>query len=564
MLPVETSYKIYTGRDGKPLDRGYVYFGQPNQNPITAPVEVYWDADGTQKAAQPLRTESGYIMRAGTPANVFFDGAYSELVLDSKKRQVFNSRSSDAFSIGTMVQNLFSSIASSVGSSLVGFIQSGTDAVMRTMQVKMRETVSITDFAGIVADGTDQTAKIVDFFASLDVSYTGIFVFPYNVKFNATTVYAAIPPRVLIQDNSVINTANPSGYFPRVTGLVTNCDTANTDSTFLVSDSHNANIVVENRGTAPTTSALNRVVAFLWGVGRFLRGQPGIRSLGRWEFANIFGLDKWSWVIRRYLPWAARNAEYWTPSTAIAAGEYIISDPERIYMTVAGGTTGLVAPTHTSGTAVDGTVTWTFVSGQTDSVCFGVNENGELATNAAPAQSVVAYLRSNPDSGGSAVLIVEATAINKRSELRLRPTDAAGVAITALPSFSAVEDATLRLRSSTLLRDLFVASDAGGLRLGTYGHTEATAANLSTTPSVQNCALLKIFNSAPTSITDFLNSTVDQEVTLFFQNGNTTLVHNASVLYLKGLINVTPAANQMIVIKKYTGSLVWFEKSRSF
>lgn len=45
MLPVESPFKTYTGLDGKPLNNGYVYFGLPNQNPITAPVTVYWDLE---------------------------------------------------------------------------------------------------------------------------------------------------------------------------------------------------------------------------------------------------------------------------------------------------------------------------------------------------------------------------------------------------------------------------------------------------------------------------------------------------------------------------------------
>src|SRR5207253_7128630 len=86
------------GLDGKPLDSGYVYFGLPNQNPITAPITVYWDAAGTIPAAQPLRTVNGYIMRAGTPANVFVNSEFSELVLDKKREQVFYARSSRDFS----------------------------------------------------------------------------------------------------------------------------------------------------------------------------------------------------------------------------------------------------------------------------------------------------------------------------------------------------------------------------------------------------------------------------------------------------------------------------------
>lgn len=162
MLPVETAFKIYTGLDGKPLDGGYVYFGQPNQNPITAPVTVYWDAAGTQPAAPPLRTENGYIVRSsgGTPANVFYSGAYSQIVRDKNQRQVYFARTSDDYSIATIVQNFISNLAASAGSTLIGYIQAGTGAIARTIQDRLREKVSVKDF-GAVCDGvTDDTVAV--------------------------------------------------------------------------------------------------------------------------------------------------------------------------------------------------------------------------------------------------------------------------------------------------------------------------------------------------------------------------------------------------------------------
>lgn len=160
MLPVETSFKVYTGLDGKPMNDGYVYFGEPNQDPITHPVTVYWDVDGTLPAAQPLRTVNGYIMRAGTPSNLFFDSAYSHLAKDSAGRQVFYSRTSDEFSIATVVTNFLANLASSIGATLIGFIQAGIGAILRTTQDKLRESRSVRDY-GAVGDGVaDDTAAI--------------------------------------------------------------------------------------------------------------------------------------------------------------------------------------------------------------------------------------------------------------------------------------------------------------------------------------------------------------------------------------------------------------------
>lgn len=163
MLPVEQPFKIYTGRDGKALNNGYVYFGLPNQNPINEAqrVTVYWDAAGTQPAEQPLRTESGYIVRAGTPANVFFDGSYSTLVQDSMKSQVFYARTSDDFSIATVVLNFIASIIADTGASVIGFIQNLTGAVRRTMLEKACDEVSSKDL-GVKSDGaTDDRLALI-------------------------------------------------------------------------------------------------------------------------------------------------------------------------------------------------------------------------------------------------------------------------------------------------------------------------------------------------------------------------------------------------------------------
>lgn len=146
MYPVETPFKVFTGRDGKPLNNGLVYFGVPNANPITSPVTVYWDAAATQPAAQPLSIENGYIMRKGTPANVFFDGSYSELVKDAKGRQVFFARNSDDFSVIAAVIALTARLFSSIGASLIGFLQTGVGTVRRTIESIFLERVRVTDF----------------------------------------------------------------------------------------------------------------------------------------------------------------------------------------------------------------------------------------------------------------------------------------------------------------------------------------------------------------------------------------------------------------------------------
>lgn len=97
MIKSANPFRLFTGLDGMPLDQGYVYFGLENQDPETNPISVYWDNAGTQPAAQPLRTVNGYIVRGGTPANVFVNGsAYSLTVKDRNGALQFYERSMGA------------------------------------------------------------------------------------------------------------------------------------------------------------------------------------------------------------------------------------------------------------------------------------------------------------------------------------------------------------------------------------------------------------------------------------------------------------------------------------
>lgn len=146
MLPVEPPFQTYASIDGAPLDSGYIYFGAPGQDPVTHPVSVYWDADGTIPALQPLRTVNGYIAKYGSPANVFIDGAYSVLVRDAQSVDIFYSPTSEQFGVATMVRDFISSIITSTGASVIGFIASWPGAIKRWVLDKLRERVSPLDF----------------------------------------------------------------------------------------------------------------------------------------------------------------------------------------------------------------------------------------------------------------------------------------------------------------------------------------------------------------------------------------------------------------------------------
>lgn len=172
---ISSPFDIFTDSNGDPLQAGYIYIGTANLNPETNPITVYWDSALTVPALQPIRTIGGYPSRNGSAAKVYSGvGDYSITVRDSRSNLVFNSLvtteriSADLVTVAdgsggslwTTVAGFVAKIISSSGSSIIGFIQSGTGATARTAQGKMRDAVSVLDF-GAVGDGlTDDSAEI--------------------------------------------------------------------------------------------------------------------------------------------------------------------------------------------------------------------------------------------------------------------------------------------------------------------------------------------------------------------------------------------------------------------
>ena len=156
---------------------GFIYIGAANQDAQANPITVYRDAALTTPWEQPIRTLNGYPAYLGATAGIYINAtAFSVTVKDNNgltKASTQNTPTiadfaslaltttaallgaNDASSGAkyTTVQGFITYLLSSVGSGIVGFIQSGTGAVLRTLLSKGRDTVSPEDF-GAVGDGT--------------------------------------------------------------------------------------------------------------------------------------------------------------------------------------------------------------------------------------------------------------------------------------------------------------------------------------------------------------------------------------------------------------------------
>jgi hypothetical protein len=91
LTQVTGPYPIFTDLDGTPLDDGYLYIGAINDDPETNPIQVFFDANLTIPATQPIRTSNGYAYRNGSPALIYTGGAFSITIRNKREEFVLYS-----------------------------------------------------------------------------------------------------------------------------------------------------------------------------------------------------------------------------------------------------------------------------------------------------------------------------------------------------------------------------------------------------------------------------------------------------------------------------------------
>jgi Pectate lyase superfamily protein len=132
-LSILPPYPTFNDVDGQPVEDGYIYIGVTNQNPEITKLPVFWDAQLTIPAAQPIRTSGGYPVRNGTPCSIYVSATdYSLTLRDKRSRIVLTSPS--------VQQRINGAIVSSVSANGVTFShavtydQGSAGLALQTMQ----------------------------------------------------------------------------------------------------------------------------------------------------------------------------------------------------------------------------------------------------------------------------------------------------------------------------------------------------------------------------------------------------------------------------------------------
>lgn len=132
---------------GTPLVGGKVYTYAAG---TTDPKVTYTDSAGTTPQGNPITLN----LRGEPPTPIYWSGNYRVDVRDALNNLIYSvdNFNTDPAGIWGVLSQSLAQLAASSGSSLIGFIQAGAGAVLRTLQAKARDTVSPADF-GAKLDG---------------------------------------------------------------------------------------------------------------------------------------------------------------------------------------------------------------------------------------------------------------------------------------------------------------------------------------------------------------------------------------------------------------------------
>jgi hypothetical protein len=137
---VHEPFPQFHGRDGQPLDGGFVWIGTAGLDAQANPIPVFFDPALTIPASQPIGTRSGFAANGATPTPVYCNADdYSIKVLDANGALVIAYPNAvDRFPAAVITGNL--------SSANVSYTRGLAGTPTRTVEGRLRDFTSVFDF----------------------------------------------------------------------------------------------------------------------------------------------------------------------------------------------------------------------------------------------------------------------------------------------------------------------------------------------------------------------------------------------------------------------------------
>lgn len=468
---------------------------------------------------------------------------------------------------------------------------------------------------GALADGEDRTNEIL----SASSNGAKIILIQPGVKFNQQVLLSGLPADVVCLDFSLINDYSELTETTKKISILSK-DSAENDTHLSVDSDHHAILSLNNHGGAGTQSAAERKGSILWACGqKALNSNPkknGWRGGGIFGFTKETGSDFWKWVIRSLAPFVSIGGKYedWESGQTIASsGVFRVGSNSYHYVSANAGTTASPEPTHTSGTVADGGgVLWTYIDAS-DRSLISIDEYGRILVGSGTGMDTFRHKAGLTDvsgnfiwwksgesvgvgavrrwgdnlytstqamttgdsapihtsgtvsswawtaSGSAYIMDLAARGVSKDVLIKMNPTNSVGSEVLT-PYIRAIASSGFCVMKSDGSSSLARFTDNGGMDVAGLCPRGATAPDGDATPSVNGVGTLYLSNSSATFITNFDDPSDNQEITVIFLNGNTTIIHQNTLL-LKGAANITPGIWSSMKFKRITNSISarWIE-----
>lgn len=85
---ISTPFPTFNDKDGSPLDAGFIYIGAANSSPENSPIEIFYDAELTMPAENPVRTVNGYVSTNGYMRQVFCAEPIISILVQNKRKEI--------------------------------------------------------------------------------------------------------------------------------------------------------------------------------------------------------------------------------------------------------------------------------------------------------------------------------------------------------------------------------------------------------------------------------------------------------------------------------------------